>query len=374
MLTQQLTNAPQVARPFDAVAPDLTPLFQPFRYKTLHTRNRFVMAPMTRAQATDGVPTQAITDYYLRRAAAEVGLILSEGTVVGRPSSKNLKDIPNFYGEASLAGWQRVIDAVHAQGGQMGPQLWHVGIQEAAADWPPVPYEGPDTMSSADVYATIDAFAQAALAAKNLGFDCIELHGAHGYLIDQFFWEQTNHRTDEFGGQTLGERTRFATEVIKTIRNAVGPDLTILIRLSQWKGQDYSARMAHTTGEMEAWLQPLAEAGADIFHCSNRRFWQPEFEGSDLNFAGWAKKITGQPTITVGSVGLSNDFLGAFTKGEGAQTQDLTELMRRYERGDFDLVAVGRALLQDPEWVQKVKQNRFDELVNFEAAHLGIYH
>ena len=132
--------------------------------------------------------------------------------------------------------------------------------------------------------------------------------------------------------------------------------------------------MAHTTGEMEAWLQPLAEAGADMFHCSNRRFWQPEFDGSDLNFAGWAKKITGQPTITVGSVGLSNDFLGAFTNGEGAQTQDLTELVRRYERGDFDLVAVGRALLQDPQWVQKVKQNRFDELTHFEAAHLGIYH
>ena len=224
------------------------------------------------------------------------------------------------------------------------------------------------------MYATIDAFAQAALAAKRLGFDCIELHGAHGYLIGQFFWEQTNHRTDEFGGQTLGERTHFATEIIKAIRKAVGPELAILIRLSQWKGQDYSARMAYTAGEMEAWLQPLAEAGADIFHCSNRRFWQPEFDGSDLNFAGWAKKITGQPTITVGSVGLSNDFLGAFTKGEGAQTQDLTELMRRYDRGDFDLVAVGRALLQDPQWVQKVKQNRFNELTHFEAANLGIYH
>ena len=135
MLTQQPTNAPQVA--LDTVTPDLTPLFQPFHYKTLHTRNRFVMAPMTRAQATDGLPTQAITDYYTRRAAAEVGLILSEGTVVDRPSSKNLKDIPNFYGEASLAGWQRIIDAVHAQDGQMGPQLWHVGIQETAADWPP---------------------------------------------------------------------------------------------------------------------------------------------------------------------------------------------------------------------------------------------
>lgn len=110
--------------------------------------------------------------------------------------------------------------------------------------------------------------------------------------------------------------------------------------------------MAKTTKEMEEWLIPLKEAGVDIFHCSQRKFWEAEFEGSDLNFAGWAKKITGQPTITAGSVGLKGDLLTTFG-GQVSEKNDLSELIRRLERGDFDLVAVGRAILQDPEWASK---------------------
>ena len=122
---------------------------------------------------------------------------------------------------------------------------------------------------------------------------------------------------------------------------------------------------------MEDWLLPLKEAGVDIFHCSQRRFWEPEFEGSDLNFAGWAKKITDQPTITVGSVGLEGDFMGAFA-GKGTEKADLTELTRRLERGDFDLVAVGRAILQDPEWVKKIKEGKTEELSGFSAESMAV--
>jgi 2,4-dienoyl-CoA reductase-like NADH-dependent reductase (Old Yellow Enzyme family) len=124
---------------------------------------------------------------------------------------------------------------------------------------------------------------------------------------------------------------------------------------------------------MEQWLLPLVEAGADILHCSQRRFWDPEFEGSDLNFAGWAKKITEQPTITVGSVGLSGDFLGAF-QGKSSAPQGLEELVRRFDRGDFDLVAVGRAILQDPLWVAKIKGGKEKELQPFTAGSLGKYY
>jgi 2,4-dienoyl-CoA reductase-like NADH-dependent reductase (Old Yellow Enzyme family) len=207
-------------------------------------------------------------------------------------------------------------------------------------------------MTEADIKDTIQAFGRAAADAKRLGFDCIEIHGAHGYIIDQFFWEQTNNRTDQYGGKTLAERSRFAIEVIKEIRKQVGEDFAIIMRLSQWKSTDYNYKMAKTPEEMESWLIPMAEAGVDIFHCSQRRFWEPEFEGSDLNFAGWAKKITGKPTITVGSVGLSGEFLAAFA-GESSQPSSLDELIRRFERGDFDLVAVGRPLLADPHWVEK---------------------
>jgi len=329
------------------------------------------MAPMTRAQSDNGVPTQQITDYYARRAASDVGLILSEGTVINRPGSKNMQNIPDFYGTEALQGWKNVIDAVHANGGKMGPQIWHVGDTRSSADYPLVDMEKASTMTLEDIQDTIAQFAASAKSAKDLGFDVVEIHGAHGYLIDQFFWEVTNTRTDEYGGKTLKERSKFAVDIVKAIRAAVGGDFTIIIRLSQWKQQDYKSRLASTPAEMEEWLLPLKEAGVDIFHCSQRRFWEPEFEGSDLNFAGWAKKITGQPTITVGSVGLEGDFMGAFA-GQGTEKADLSELIRRLERGDFDLVAVGRALLQDPEWVKKVKEGNTDDLLNFSAESLAV--
>lgn len=346
-------------------------LFKPFKFKSLDLRNRFVMAPMTRSQSPDGLPTQAVTDYYSRRAEGEVGLILSEGTVIDRPASSNDKDIPRFHGPA-LREWKKVIDGVHQHHGQMGPQIWHMGTMKPhASGWlPPTPFEGPATMSMNDIEKTIQAYADSAASAKELGFDCVELHGAHGYLIDQYFWEGMNKRTDEYGGTNIKERSRFAVDVIKAVRKAIGPDMALIIRLSQWKQQDFAARLATTEKEMEDWLVPMAKAGVDIFHCSQRRFWEPEFAGSDLNFAGWAKKITGQPTITVGSVGLSGDFIGAF-QGQGSGLQDLGELIRRFDRGDFDLVAVGRAVLQDPQWVKKIKEGKTDEIKDFNPASLA---
>jgi 2,4-dienoyl-CoA reductase-like NADH-dependent reductase (Old Yellow Enzyme family) len=276
-----------------------------------------------------------------------------------------------------------VIDQVHGAGGQMGPQIWHMGIMDNHhSGWvPPVPFEGPsglnrpdfnngNTMSEKDIEATIIAFGKAAADAKRLGFDTIEIHGAHGYLIDQFFRAETNLRTDIYGGKTLPERNRFAIEVVKEIRKQVGEDFAIIMRFSQFKPSDYNYKLAKNPQELEAWLTPLVNAGVDILHCSQRRFWEPEFEESDLNFAGWAKKITGAPTITVGSVGLSSDFFGAFA-GESSQPTSLEELNRRFDRGDFDLVAVGRPLLSDPNWVAKIKAGHSDQLKGFSKEALG---
>src|SRR5690606_23917727 len=196
-----------------------------------------------------------------------------------------------------------------------------------------------EPMSEEAIADTVSAFARAAADAKALGFDSLEIHGAHGYLIDQFFWPDTNLREDRYGGATIGERARFAAEVVAAIRAAVGPDHPILLRLSQWKQQDYTARLAATPREMEQWLTPLVDAGVDILHCSQRRFWEaefPEIDGEDgLNFAGWAKKITGVPTISVGSVGLSGDFFSAF-QGQASQAASLDGLVARMEREEFD--------------------------------------
>jgi 2,4-dienoyl-CoA reductase-like NADH-dependent reductase (Old Yellow Enzyme family) len=317
-------------------------LFRPFACKSLKLANRIVMAPMTRCFSPGGVPTPEVAEYYARRAS--VGLIVSEGTGINRSAALNEADAPRFHGEAALAGWQRVRDRVHAAGGVMAPQLWHVGaVPNPAGRSGPGAVDSPsgllaagrkvgEPMTDADVADTIAAFASAAADARRLGFDALELHGAHGYLIDQFFWAATNLRSDRYGGATLGERTRFAAEIVKAVRAAVGEDFAIILRLSQWKGQDYQARMAASPAEMESWVAPLVAAGADLLHCSQRRFWEPEFEGSDLNFAGWARKLTGLPTITVGSVGLSGEFLAAF-KGQPSEPAGLENLLERLAAG-----------------------------------------
>ncbi len=364
-------------------------LFSAFHIKGLHLPNRVVMAPMTRSFSPGGVATKDVAAYYRRRAENEVGLIITEGTGVARPASLNDPNIPRFHGDAELAGWKTIVDEVHAAGGLIAPQLWHVGaVRTREADWtPPGPYDSPsgfsspgkkfgEAMSDAEVADAIAAFAKAARDAKALGFDAVELHGAHGYLIDQFFWQGVNLREDQYGGPSIVERSKFAAEILKAVRAEVGPNYPVIIRISQWKQQDFSARLAETEAELQAWLGTLVDAGADVLHCSQRRFWEPEFPnadggGSDLNFAGWAKKLTGVPVITVGSVGLSGDFINAFG-GESSDPASLDELLRRLDRGDFDLVAVGRALLQAPQWARKVHEGRNDDLQPFTKEAMGL--
>ncbi len=360
------------------------PLFTPFDLAGLALPNRIVMAPMTRSFSPGGVPGANVADYYRRRAEGAVGLIVTEGTGVNRAGSLNDPNVPVFHGEAALGGWGGVVDAVHDAGGRIAPQLWHVGgMKNPMLPDHPHAAEGPSgllrpgkeygaAMTDADIADTIAAFASAAADAVRLGFDAVELHGAHGYLIDQFFWEGTNVRDDGWNG-TLPERAKFATHVVAAVKAAIGTT-PLILRLSQWKQQDFAVKLAATPDALAAWLQPLADAGVDAFHCSQRRFWEPEFaevDGDDgLNFAGWAKKLTGKATITVGSVGLSGEFVAAFG-GEGSQPASLDGLLERLERDEFDLVAVGRALIVDPDWAEKVRDGRFAELTSFDRAALG---
>ncbi len=360
-------------------------LFQPFESEKLVLKNRTVMAPMTRNRSPDGVPGDDVVAYYRRRAENEVGLIITEGTTVPHKASNGYEGVPAFYGEA-LDGWKKVVDAVHQAGGKIMPQLWHVGTIRKPGVGPDkdVPGMGPSgisskgkrkaaTMTSADIDETVAAFAQAAADAERLGFDGVELHGAHGYLIDQFFWEVTNERTDQYGG-SLVNRLQFAVEVIKAVRASVSDNFPVMLRFSQWKQQDFTARLANTPQELEQFLLPLSDAGVDIFHASTRRFWESEFDHSSLNLAGWTKKITGKPVITVGSVGLNSDFLETGmipTAEKGTSKRQFDDLLARLEQQEFDLVAIGRALLQDPMWVRKVKEGRQDELKDYSAAALA---
>ncbi|MGQ4512060.1 oxidoreductase [Streptomyces sp. DW26H14] len=356
-------------------------LARPFTLGSAELRNRIVMAPMTRAKSPGGIPGEDVAAYYARRAAAGTGLIITEGTYVNHPSAGDVESVPRFHGEESLAGWRRVVEAVHTEGGRIMPQLWHVGIQRKAGNppFPQAPSVGPsgialdgtpgagESLSLADVDDIIQAFADAAREAERLGFDGIELHGAHGYLIDQFLWGRTNRRTDAYGGDAVS-RTKFAADIVAAVRERVSPDFPLVLRFSQWKADNYDARLAADPDDFQALLEPLAEAGVDAFHASGRRYWEPEFPetGLDLNVASWAKKLTGKPVITVGSVGLDTVFTpSAFAPGAHAGVASVERLLDHLERDEFDLVAVGRALLADPEWAAKVLEGRESELTPY---------
>lgn len=361
----------------------LSALQQPFKLGRLELKNRSVMAPMTRMQTPDNKVDEKTIDYYRQRAQGGLGLIITEGVAVNG-SAHGYDGIPSFYGE-SLDSWRPVVAAAHEAGAKIMPQLWHVGAQRQlgrgpspkAAVYAPsaLVYPNPDNpalslptaMTTSQLQQVIDDFTQAAVAAKDLGFDGVELHGAHGYLLDQFFWQETNLRDDEFGGKTLAARTRFVCDLIRQVREAVGVDFPIILRISQWQVGHYQVKNAATAKELAEQLLPLAEAGVDIFHASTRRWWQAEFAGSALNYAGWVQKITGKPTITVGSIGVDHAFKDASQSvADVTLTQNYHALNQRLALGEFDLFAIGRALLADAEFVNKLFKNKLSEMVSFD--------
>ncbi len=366
--------------------PDLSPIFEPLAVGALTLRNRVAMAPMTREAAPDGIPTAQMRDYYRRRAAGGTGLIITEGVA---PNLAGLfgVNVPRFFGPTPEPAWADAVAAIHAEGAAVLAQLWHVGAFEPSligmrdsidgiCRLSPSGLAGPEqalgrAMDAKDIDSTIGAFADAALAAYKAGFDGIEIHGAHGYLPDQFLWKPTNQRDDRYGG-SLANRARFAAEIVAECRHRCGPDFAISFRFSQWKQLDYDARIAETPMELEALLAPILDAGVNLLHASTRRFWEPAFEGSARSLAAWTRHLTGKPVIAVGSVTLGNDFKSELGKTEApVDVAQLEQLAACLERGDFDIIAIGRALLANPDWVRIVSSGRFADLEPFSKALLA---
>ena len=225
-------------------------LLEPFRLHDLELRNRVVMAPLTRSRSgPDRVPNTTMAEYYAQRSSA--GLIVSEATTIS-PQANGWLESPGIYTDAMEAGWRLITDTVHARGGRIFLQLWHMG-RASHSDFhggrPPVsasavrisgdgihtavgkqPYETPRSLETHEVAAVVADYAAAAARARSAGFDGVEIHAANGYLIDQFLQSKTNLRTDDYGG-SIEKRCRFLVDVVTAV-SKVWPSRRVGVRIS----------------------------------------------------------------------------------------------------------------------------------------------
>lgn len=327
-------------------------LFTPVTIGTVSAPNRLVVAPMSRVSATrDGVPTPAMAAYYERFARGGFGAIITEGIYTDDHASRAYARQPGLVHPDQIDAWRPVTAAVHAAGGRIIAQLMHAGAlsqcNEETIAPSPVPPRGrkmedyggsgpfplPRAATQDDLDAAVEGFASAAAHAVTAGFDGVEIHGANGYLIDQFVTDYTNLRTDRFGGDVHG-RIRFAVDIIRRVKAAVDPDQhTVGIRLSQTKVNDTAYRWPGGRADAEAIFAATADAGVDYLHlASEGRDWRETAGFSDgSTITGVAREVTGLPVIANG--GLGDPVVAADT----------------IERGDADLVSLGKAALANPD-------------------------
>ncbi len=330
-------------------------LFSPFKLGSLSLKNRIAMAPMTRSRTTQpgDVPNDLMATYYKQRATA--GLIITEGapiSSVGRGYSLT----PGIYSKAHIDGWKKTTEAIHGEGGKAFIQLWHVGrrshssiagetpvsasaIKEDDKVFGPLPEGGygmvetemPRAMSIEDIQSTISDFVQAAKNAIEAGFDGVELHGAHGYLIDQFMRINSNQRTDIYGG-SKENRQRFLLETVRAVCDAIGAD-KVAIRLSPFVNEGASEHDEEIIDLTLDSLQKLAPLGLSYIHFSENI---SDSKAVTEQFRKDVRAIYPHPIMVAGK----------FNKEKGQEI--LT-------KGFADLVAYGQPFITNPDLVKRFK-------------------
>ena len=374
---------------------DVSALYKPLRLKKVVLRNRLVVPAMQRGASEGGRPPPALAEYYRRRIEGGFSLIIAESCAVDHPSASHKESVVRM-NESTMEAWRDCVVAVSGVGGHTLIQLWHEGAQRSelsAGLHAGIPTISPSGLLNGSRRsgrsATLEelqelesSYVRSALMALEIGAAGVEIHAGHGYLLDQFLWAQTNRRDDGYGGDDLAHRLRFPAEVVSAVRRATGPDFIISFRFSQWKVSyegltpiiDANACIVRSPQELDLMLTTLRHAGVDMFHASTRNFDRPEWPPSNRGLAGWSRGLAGVPVITVGSIGGNNDAEESSTRAlEGAGQalrSSLSRLMTRFQAGEFDLVAIGRASIGDPDWANKVKDSRFGEIRRFDRQQL----
>ncbi len=326
----------------------MSALFQPFRLGDLDLPHRIVMAPMTRRRALPGKIAGPLTaDYYAQRAGA--ALIISESTEVDSLSAGVPPTRPGIFTDEQQQGWAQVVDAVHARGGRIFMQLSHMGrtahpnqrVGEALPFGPsaiapkgtvctpagPLPFVEPIEMSLADVRMAVGTYAEGARRAKAAGFDGVELHGANGYLIDQFLRDGSNQRTDSYGG-SADNRFRFLAEVIEAT-------------LARWPANRVGVRFSPTNP-----FQDMTDSDP-VSHFSRFAERLNDYSLAYLHVVEFPVQKEGRPEV---ARHLRRVFAGPFIAAEGFTRATAEQWL---EEGRTDLVAFGQHFIANPDLVER---------------------
>ena len=333
---------------------------QPVSFQSIEVPNRFALAPMTRTSAeADGTPNTLMADHYEGYAKGGFGLVITEGTYTDNKASQGYANQPGIINGAHIEGWSTIVSRVHAAGSKIFVQLMHAGAQFQANHYTDQPigpsevvpkgaplsfygdqtaWQTPSTMTEADIQTAIDGFAQSAANAKAAGFDGIEIHGANGYLLNQFLSTYFNRRDDNYGG-SLENRLRLVVEVVHAIRKAVGDNYPVGIRLSQGTVTDPDYQLPEGAAGFRRIVEAVRDAGADFVHTTDGDVNRQHFTEGDQSLASVAADVQGIDLIVNGGITETN-------------YQDVANQFPGV------LLAVGKKALANPDFVQRLKDGK----------------
>jgi 2,4-dienoyl-CoA reductase-like NADH-dependent reductase (Old Yellow Enzyme family) len=338
-------------------------LFDTLALNGVPLRNRLAVAPMTRISATAaGVPTEAMTRYYAGFARGGFGLIVTEGIYTDRAYAQGYAGQPGLTDAQQVAAWRRVVAAVHQQGGRIVAQLMHAGAlsqanrfrddtvgpsavqpkgQQMTVYAGKGPYRMPRAMEEADILQAIEGFAQAARLARDAGFDGVEIHGANGYLLDQFLTDYTNQRQDAWGG-SIAQRMRLLLETARAVRVAVGAGFPVGVRISQGKVNDFAHKWPEGAEGAAAVFSALGASAVDYLHVTEYEAWMPAFADDGATLVQLARRAAPALALAI----MANGSLHEPSRATGLLDDGAT------------LVALGRGALANPDWPVLVREGQ----------------
>jgi 2,4-dienoyl-CoA reductase-like NADH-dependent reductase (Old Yellow Enzyme family) len=344
-------------------------LFSPFNIKNYGLKNRIGVAPMTRMSSIkDSVPRQDVLDFLVKRAENGAAIVYTEAIVTDYESAQGYPGQARMLTQRQIHAWKAVVKAIQDKGAIAIIQMFHCGRMA----WPEVnpanrviapspippkqknpltgkPYPVPDEMTKFDINHVITGFVETAKGAVQAGFDGIEIHGAHGYLINNFLSSYSNQRTDEYGG-TVENRFRFSNEVIQAVHNVVPEDCLLTFRISNWGVADMEVSLFKNKDEWQEMIKLLSKEPIDAISVSTYRYKDKAF-GTDRNMAQLTREVTDLPIMICGQIYDK-------TSAEDALT-------------DADIVLSAKSMLLNPNWVEDVRSGKDLPLYGSEQANIA---